>query len=160
MAFQDFSETLYIKTMDTGEEIRVGSFATANNMELKYIRLTLYIDGATPTNEQIRMKIYSDSGFSSLLYTSDWSTLSDITGVSSRWLGWVRVDFNRENINKNKTYYATIESQNYTRILGTYDIGFAYDFPYPLYDNSENLFYNHPIQTQIFGYINRSEQQG
>jgi len=155
MAFQDFAADQYIKTVDTGEEIRVGSFQTIKNLELKYIRLTIYIDGAIPTNEQVRVNIYSDIGTTSKIFSSEWSNLSEINGVSSRWLGWVRTDFDRQNINKELIYYPTIELNNYTRVPGSYYIGFCYDFPFPIYDNSEDLFYNHPLQMQLFGYSNR-----
>lgn len=152
MAFLDFAKDQYIKTMDTGELIRMGSFKVAKSMEIKYARVTIFIDGQLQANEQIRINVYSDPTTTSLMYSSSWRSLSDITNVSERWLGWLRLDFDRQNWNKNYTYYLAIEAQNYTAILGTYTIGFAYDFPFPIYDNSQSLFYNHPLQCQLFGY--------
>jgi hypothetical protein len=152
MAFLDFSDNQYIKFADTGEDIRMGGFSTVNNMELKHIRTTIYIDGAIPTTERMKIEIHGHIGVQSLLYTSDWANLADIANVSDRWLGWIRIDFNREPINKDVTYYPKIVLDNYTAIAGSFRIGFAYDFPFPVYDNSQDLFYNHPIAMQIFGY--------
>ena len=156
MAFFDFAETQYIKTVDTGEEIRVGSFKTAENLELQYMRPTIYITGTTlVTDERIRVNIYSERTYSAILYQSSWSNISEISGlmVKDRWIGWIRVDFNRENINKNITYYPTIELDNYTRDGQNFFIGFAHDFPFPIYDNGASLFYRHPLQAQYFGWV-------
>ena len=154
MAFKDFSKVQYIKTIDTGELVKIGSFNTVNNLELKYMRLTVYVESMALTTEQIRINIYSDIDCTSKLFSSDWCTLSDISGLSSRWIGWVRIDFNRQPINKLLTYYAAIESQNYTRTASNY-IGCSFDFPFPIYENNENDFYNHPLQFQLFGYTDR-----
>ncbi len=153
MAFTDFAATQYVRTIDTGEELRLGSFSTEDHFELQYMRVTLFVDGISNiTNEKIGIKIYSDDTYQHVLATSTLSPLSDIDATGTHWIGWVRVDFNRENINKSLTYYPTIYTQNYTYDPGTLELGFCYDFPYPIYDNSQNLFYNHPIQFSIFGY--------
>lgn len=152
MAFLDFSKVQYIKTMDTGEEIRMGAFKTANNMELKYFRVTLYVNGDISGNEELRVNIYSNAITTGLLYQSSWAKLSDISNLGTRWLGWLRLDFNREAINKRLYYYPTVEARNYTRNVNDYYLGFAHDFPYPIFDNGESLYYKHPLQMQIFGY--------
>lgn len=161
MAFLDFADTQYTKTVDTGEEVEVGAFQLAKNLELSAIRPTIYITGTSSiTTEKFRMNIYSDVGYTSLLYQSSYANISDIVGLTTkeRWMGWVRLDFNRESINKNIKYYPTLEVANYTRNGDTFYVGFNYDFPFPIYDNSEDFFFNHPLQTQIFGYLPRSEQ--
>lgn len=154
MAFTDFADTQYIKSIDTGEEIRVGSFQTIRNEELVYYRPTIYINGtATISNEKMRVNIYSDSAYTSKLYSSEWASLSDISGLTDTgyWIGWVRLDFNNENLNLNKIYYPTIEMSDYTRNGETFWIGACHDFPFPIYDNSENFFYDHPLALQLFG---------
>jgi hypothetical protein len=157
MAFKDFSDTQYIKTVDTGEEIRIGSFFPPKNLELAYMRATIFISGAVPTNEEMRINVYSDDAYSSKLFSSEWSKLSDIEGVTSYWIGWLRVTLDRQPLNKFIKYYHTIEFRNYTR-TPTYFLGAAYDFPFPIYDNGETYFYNHSLQFQLFGYVKRSEQ--
>lgn len=161
MSFLDFAKTQYIKTVDTGEEIRMGSFKDARNEELKHFRLSIYIQGtALITTEQVRVNIYSENTYTAKMFCSNWSNISDIENLQGDvgWIGWIRIDFNRENINKNLTYYPTIELNNYTRDAQDFYIGFCHDFPFPIYDNLEDLFYKHPLQMQIFGYIPRSQQ--
>lgn len=155
MAFADFAETQYVKTVDTGETPRLGAFSTAENGELKYMRVKLYIKGTLSGSEQIRLKIYGDSSFSSLLYTSSWSSISNVTdengaAVTGDWIGVIRTDFNNENINQNMTYYLEAEFANYTRNSDSFYIGLLYDFPFPVFDNNEPLFYNHPLAFEIF----------
>ena len=155
MAFKDFAETQYIKTIDTSESISFGSFSVVNSMELAHIRSALMITGVSNLsgNEQVRLKIYTDPAFTSLLYTSDYANLSDITDIgTTNWFGWIRIDFNRENINANLTYYVQLETLNYTRNAETFWIGFSHDFPFPVYDNAQTLYYKHPLAMQLFGY--------
>jgi len=158
MSFLDFPKTNYIKTVDTGEVIRMGTFKTVKSIELTHIRVTIYVSGSAPTNERFRINVCSERTYSSILYQSNWVNVADIPGVTADWFGWVRADFDRQNINKNRTYYPSIELDNYSRIPGSFYIGFAWDFPFPIYNNSQPLFYNHPLQMQIFGYVPRSEQ--
>lgn len=155
MAFKDFAETQYIKTIDTGESPRLGSFQVLENGELKHVRVKLFIKGNFSGNEQIRLKVYSEPTFQSLLYTSNWSNINQVVDengntVTGNWLGWIRIDFNEENINKNMTYYLEAEFANYTRNSDTYYLGLAHDFPFPIYDNNEPLFYNHPLAFELF----------
>ena len=157
MAFKDFSDVQYIKTVDTGEEISIGSFIPPKNMGIAYMRSTIFISGQVPTTERMRINIYSDLDNTSKIFASDWSNLNEIVGVTSSWIGWIRVDFNKEPLNKYLSYYPTIELDGYTR-TPTYFIGFCYDFPFPIYDNAEPLFYKHPLQFQLFGYVARSDQ--
>lgn len=158
MAFKDFSNIQYIKTIDTGEEIRMGGFKVASNSEIEYMRPTIYINNGTITNEEMRVNIYSDYGTTSKIFSSSWTKLSDISGMTTLyWIGWVRVDFNREPLNKYIWYYPAIELRNYTRVFGGLYIGAAYDFPFPKYDNGQPYFYRHPLQLEIFGYSRRTK---
>lgn len=161
MSFYDFSAEQYVKTIDTSETIRMGSFQVATSLELAHIRILLFIHGVTSLggSEQVRLKIYTDQYYesSTLLYTSSWATVSDITNLGvADWIGWITIDFDRENLNKNQAYYVLAEFQNYTRNSETFYFGLSHDFPWPIYDNSENLFYDHPLAMAIFGYKERS----
>lgn len=158
MAFLDFSDRQFIKTVDTGEEVQMGFFQTTKNMQLAHIRPTIHINGKVCTTEKLRMNIYSDMGYTSLLYQSAWADLNQIPTTSLDWIGWIRLDFNRENINKELRYYPTLELSGYTRVVGVSYIGFCYDFPFPIYDNLLTNFYEHPLQMQIFGYVDRRNQ--
>lgn len=161
MSFYDFSAEQYVKTIDTGESIRMGNFQVASALELAHIRVLLFIHGVTSLSgsEQIRLKIYSNQYYysSTLLYMSSWANINDITNLGSvDWIGWITIDFARENINKNFVYYVEAEFQNYTRNSETFYLGLSHDFPWPIYDNSEDLFYDHPLAMAIFGYKERA----
>ena len=162
MSFQKFANTLYVKTFDTAEICRMGTFVLASNMELKYLRVLFLMYGVAGRggSERIRIKIYSDVEHTSVLYTSEWSdiTLANISGLagSHSWLGWIRTTFARENLNKNISYYVSCEIENYTRNGDTFYCGLSYDFPHPIYDNSQNSFRYHPLALQVLGYVDRT----
>jgi hypothetical protein len=148
MSFLQFSETQYIKTFDTGEIIRMGSFTdTIKDGEFGHIRVLLYVNGTLAGTEKIRINVYSDYGFQNKIFSSDWSDVP-----YNDWIGYIRCDFDRQNINKNNTYYLGAELDGYSR-SGTNYIGLSYDFPYPIYDNSEDIFYDHSIAFQLFMYV-------
>ena len=152
MAFKNFSEYLYIKTFDDDENARFGSFKTQDNLELEHIRTVAYIRGTLAGTEKMRLKIYSDIAFQNLMFCSDWLNFSDIE-IQKDYLFYLRFDFGRQNINKKNKYYVTGEISNYARNGNDFYVGIAHDFPHPVYENSENLFYNHPLTMQIFGYF-------
>ena len=150
MAFQDFSETQYIKTIETGETIRLGSFQTTSAIELKHIRLTMYVKGGWAGTEQGYIEVYHNTKYESTEFIGDTMELNTIT-VGDHWIGWVRFDFDRFPLNPNTTYYPVFKTANYTS-TPTRLIGLSFDFPFPIYDNSQDLFYDHPLQMQVFGY--------
>lgn len=160
MAFKDFSDIKYIKTVDTSETINMGSFSTDANLELGHIRALIYIQGTLGGSEQIRLSIYPTEDSTNATYTSSWSNVGDVLdengeAVTGNWLGLIRCDFDRENINNNLTYYLKAELQNYTRNSQTFYIGFAYDYPNIIYDNSEDELQDHPLAFEIYGYAER-----
>lgn len=154
MAFLDFSKTQFIKTVPPIGKIPIGYFKVVTSLNLYHIRLTIYIDGFVPTVEQVRVNIYSDADYSSLIYQSAWANLSDID-MQDKWIGWLRTDFDGENISNQFRYYPEIEVANYAEVVGVSYLGFAYDFPFAIYDNALPNFYQHPIQVQIFGEVER-----
>lgn len=145
MSFQQFAEDQFIKTFETDEVVRMGSFQTSTSGELAHIRVVCYVRGILTGTEKIRIKIYSDSLFSSLLYTSDWAVLP-----YSDWIGWIRCDFDNQSINKNITYYITCEVSGYVNDYPNLELGLAHDFPYPIYATSETFFYDTNLAFQIF----------
>lgn len=161
MAFLDFSEDQYVKYVDTGERIRMGGFQVAEAIELQYIRTTLIIEEALPTNEELVIEIHGEQTGNSKIFESDPISLSAIDDASTlaagkTFIGWVRADFGRQNLNPNITYYAIARFDNYTRVVGGFSLALAYDFPFPIYDNGQSIFYNHSIAMQIFGWSARS----
>lgn len=158
MAFQQFSEVQYVKVFDTDEEIKCGGFQVANNTELEAIRLGIFVEGTLSGSEQIRCNIYSNAGASKLLFRSAWSDLSDLeysngSTVTGDFIGVVRANFSRQNLNKNITYYATMELNNYTRNGDTFYISGVFDYPFPRY-SSGSSHYGVNLVMEIFEYRN------
>ena len=149
MSITQFPRDLYIKTADTSEEVQLGSFSPAANMELDSIKVWLHIKGTPGGSETIQIKIYGDSAYSNLVYTSTAHALSGITAID--FLGWIKCDFNRENLNKNTTYYPAVVLGNYTRNADTYYIGFVHDWPDGTYHTTTDIN-TAPLATQWFGY--------
>lgn len=152
MAFLNFPETLYVKTIDTSEEIKLGSIKVTNSLELANIRVFLYIKGTLGGTEQIKVHLSSDVSCTKKIISSDWSDLSGLP-VGGNFLGWVRTDFNREGLNQNITYYCSLELNNYTRNADTFYLSGVFDFPAPVYlPTGNNVLLDHNIGMQIFGY--------
>lgn len=151
MSVFNFSETQYVKSVDTGELVRCGGFQVNENAELGYVRSLLYIKGALTGTEKIRTKFYLDANHTMLLYTSDWSPFL-ISEIPGNWFGWVTTSYNNENLNPNITYYIEVEFTGYTRNAESFYIGVCRDFPYPIYKitPTPQWFYEHPLATQIF----------
>jgi hypothetical protein len=150
MGYKDFSRDQYIKTFDTGEEVGIGSFQVVENGELRHIRPAVYINGTLSGNEQIRANIYSERTLESKIASSEWASFSEIETLSTYWIGLIRLDYDFIPLNKNIKYYHTLELQNYTRNEDVFYIGIPYDFPFPVYDNGQDKFFEHPLQTEIF----------
>lgn len=157
MAFKDFPANQYVKTFETNELVRMGSFQTNENGELKYIRALMYIRGNLAGNEQFRIRLFPTNLYETSIATSSWMSLSNIVDENNiallgNFVGMIRCDFNRENINKNNTYYVQAELQNYTANYPTFEIGLAYDFPGPRYAIGETKFYKANLAFEIFTY--------
>lgn len=149
MSIKDFSNNLYMQPLTEGEILRVGSFNLVDNLELSHIRTLLYFHNLIPVNHQIKFSIYSDSAYQDKIYESSWASLNQVPSTGY-WLGYVRIDFDNKNINKELTYYVACEVQNYTYSASSY-LALTYDFPWSVYDNGQPSFTDHPFVMQIFG---------
>lgn len=153
MAFKDFSEYKYVKTFDSNEEIRMGGFQVVTSGFLKYVRVMLVMSEVASLvgTETLTMKVYADQNLTSLLYTSGVVSISDIDydPLLHSWVGFVRFDFTNKPINKNYFYYPTVTIANFTPAMDFW-IGLNYDWPDPVYDNGNTLFYQQAIAMQIF----------
>jgi len=165
MSIYNFSKDKYIKTFDTDEEVRLGSFSLASGSQgpLGNIRVFLYIQDfrSLAGSESLVFKIYTSTKYENALITSDTVLVNDITFDTSDvaktgWLGYLRFDFNDEQLNANLTYYPTITIANYTPSADSFYVGLAYDYPDPVYDNGALFFYDQSIAMQIFTRVQRS----
>lgn len=129
MALTQYPSHLYVKTFDTSETVKLGSFQVAAATELKYLVLWIYKHGTAGGSEQMRVKLYSSENQQAALYTSDWSALASISGISTYWLGWLRFTFDRANLSANLRYYFAVETTGYTRNEDTYYLSAVLDWP-------------------------------
>lgn len=159
MSGGDFAATQFIKSFDTNEQIKKGGFKINQDGEWGYMGHVIYIHGGLAGTEKIRTKLYSDDTHSNLLYTSDWTDISETQKLSGSdgWFGYIRNKFNDENLNGALWYYAGVELTDYTRNAETFYIGLTRDFPFPIYKITPTpaYFYEHPLATQIFLWVNR-----
>lgn len=158
MSFQQFAGTQTCKSCDTSEIIQMGGCKPRVNLELVYIRasILIYKQANLAGSEQFRTKVYSDSGYTSLLYTSSWMSINStsISGLASThsWIGIMRSDFSsRPQMSAQLYYYIGLEFQNYTRNANTFWIGTCRDFPYPTYSTAQ-VAYLCNYKFEVFGY--------
>jgi len=130
MAFKNFPDELAVRTINTGEEVHLGSINTSVDQELGAIYLTMFKHGAHAGTEQFKLNLYSDPTRTGTPISSNTISVSDITSmVSSDWMGRIRYDFARENINLNTTYEVTIQPVMYTRSANSFYFSAVLDWP-------------------------------
>lgn len=162
MAFKDFASIQYVKTIETGERIRMGGFKPSAGLELTEVRVLMYINGSSNLSgsESAMMTIYSDqtttTGKELVVSNASLINSSTIDNLgSTNWVGFFKFSFPTFNLNPNTTYYPAIELSNYADAGDSFYVGFAYDFPAPVYSNlssgDTNVFFDHPIGMQVFG---------
>jgi len=144
MAYGQFPETLLVKSIDTSETVELGQFQPTANGEIAHIRAHMFKHGTIGGSESVTISIHTSSDLTTAYATSDAVTFATIQNSSNLnttgdWIGWFRFDFNRENLNKNQTYYVSCTLTNYTRNSDTYYAGLVYDFPYPTYDPASSI---------------------
>lgn len=156
MSIKNFSNVQFVKSVDTGEEVRCGRFQLQSSGELGAVRNLVYVQGTLAGTERMRTKFYSDANHTKLLYTSDWSPYLT-SALTGDWIGFLKTEYNKENINASLSYYIGVEFDGYTRNGETFYIGVCRDFPYPIYKITPTplWFYQHPLATQVFAWIER-----
>lgn len=156
MAFAQFPRDRFVKIFDTDELVRMGSFSDVEG-ELAHIRSEAYIKGTLAGTERIRVKIFGDNRYTALFATSEWfylNTVQDEDGVIQvgDYLGDVRFDFSRQNLNPNITYFVGAEIDGYTENFDSFFISLSRDYINSVYATSGNAYTNHPLKMQIFTY--------
>lgn len=135
MAYKQFFEGKQVLAFDSNETNELGQFQPRNNGELGHIMCDLFVHGTPGGTERMRVHIASVDDVDNPYASSDWVDVADFddSDGSNDWLGWVRFDFNRENIDNDLTYYIWLEADNYTRNGDTFYLGVCWDFPSPTY---------------------------
>jgi len=151
MAFLNFPDTLYFKTIDTSETVKMGAFTFASDTRLQYARVMFYLHGSSITTEKFRINVMPGYGQSTPIYQSDWSDLSDISNIATNWIGWVRFDFSTEFVDSDHTYYLELEPANYTRSGDTFYIGVALEYSLLVNDDFQTVDHNLPVGVECYG---------
>lgn len=158
MAFQNFPNKRIIKEFDADEIIKMGTFNLLNDLELEAIKVFFLFKGTLTGSERIRAIVYSSSGYesTSAIATSDWLDLSSVSAIaalasSQCWHGWLRLYFDKQNLNADFTYYVGCEIDNFTPNGDTKYCGLLYDYPYPTYDNGAVVYRGVSLGMQLYG---------
>lgn len=124
-SFGNFPEILTLKTLDTSEDYQFCSFTTDKKEQTKHGYLWVYIHGSESGSERMRVKLFSDSAETTLVDTSDWVDLADRSAKGTYDINYIRFDFNQIYLKASTTYYARVETDNYTRNGDTFYIALA-----------------------------------
>ena len=136
----DFSNKQCIKTIDTSEKIKLGTFVLNESAQIGYAQLSIFIQGSISGPEQMRLNVYSDSGYTALRFYSDKINLNQITYDTSKgWRGEVLFTFGRQNLNKNFSHYFELECFNYTRNGNTFYLGVCKEYLDPHFNSGGSL---------------------
>lgn len=154
MSYFEFHDPLFVKTMDTNEEVILGSFNLDNNylgiVELEHLRVHLAIENFTITNERLKLQIHGESTCNSLIAESSEFIIADIDGLTSRWNGMIRFDFSPFPLNLAVNYYMKLVPVNYTRPSLNSFISFVFNWPISNTDNVNGTPWLRPITFEPF----------
>jgi len=151
MSIQQFYDLQTFNTFTNNQELFMGKFQTQQDEEIAHIVAKIFIFGSISENESLRVNIYSESTRSNLIYQSDRSYLRDINNISSNWLGFIKMDFDRQNINADYEYFPYIEIENYTR-TALFWVGVKYDYPDQINDTSATSALEAALEYKVYGY--------
>lgn len=147
MAAPLFSQ-VWVREFQTSEVVQCGKVTTTQAIELGYLRILLFKHGTLAGTEQVRAKVYHDSGYTQLYATSDWADIADIDGLTTDWWGWLRLDFDRPNLAAG-SYYIALETTGYTYSDSAY-LAASLNWPLAQYTQVDTQQFS--VMLQIYGY--------
>lgn len=137
-----FPKEQYIVELGSNESAAMGNFKVANNEYLGYMGAFVYITNAASLvgTEKVKIGIYPDGLYQTPIFESKEHVLktsilnlNELTAGKPHWLGFIYVEFNKETLSRELTYYARFDTSGYTK-SGDLSIGVAYDSPVqPIY---------------------------
>ena len=148
MAIINFPENQFALILDSSTEFHVASHTLSESGELRNIRAKIFNKGDNSAS-RIRLNVYPENS-NNKLFSSEWVNISDI---EQNFYGFIRFDFQKNNIQKNYKIKIFAEIENYSTDLETNYFAFIYDFPIPVYDNLETHFNDHPIALEDFIFV-------
>lgn len=150
MAYSQYSKFQEVIVFETGIKQAIGDISVPEDLELASIVLHLYKNGTLAGNEQIRINLHSTNRYNSPFSSSDWVSVSSIQGLTPNWIGRVSFSFNRVYLDSNETFYAEIETNNYTRNGDTFFLSIATDWPVVV--NNIDASTGAPAKMELLGY--------
>lgn len=146
MPYQQFYNNVIVHTIDTSETLVIGNYTLTTGTEIGHGRLTLYKHGNMGGSEVARLVI-KDVASNYAIATSDWMDIFSLESEGDYWIGWVRFDFNRENLPPTE-YEISIELSNYTRNSDTYYLAVVLDYTPVIYTQNGAP----PADLSLWGY--------
>ncbi len=135
MAFTQFPNIQYFRTLETDTISRLGYFQLQDATELKHMMFTILQAGVIASPYQMRIKLFGNNLLTNSIAVSDWATISVATlspTYTVNWLGNIYFDFAGNPLNPNVIYYMGVETSGYTRNGDTFYTGFNLDWYAPV----------------------------
>lgn len=151
MGFAPYYKNQIIKVVDTAEEIYLGGYTLSSVTELQWMRIAIYKHGVTSGSERLRLGVYSRADMLGNLFYSDWIDVADFD-TGDYWLGYVRFDFSRQNLDAGIEYHVGMQTDNYTRNGDAYYISAVSDWPDPVNEIAGASSKYFAARCPIFGY--------
>lgn len=131
MSIKNFSENLFARISGESETVKIATHEILTGGEIGNMRMMIYKQGNP--GGTIKIVCYHRGNVANPVCQSNTVSFS---GITENFLGFLRFDFNRENIYQNSVLdiYAVISG--YSRNGDTDYFSMIFDFPSPIYDNS------------------------
>lgn len=157
MAHGQFPDEFYVKALETGVTERLCKFVPDIDMELSHIVLTFLKNGTAVGSESMTLKIFSSWNYDKPVLASSSARLLSATEAenSESWVGRLRFDFDRINLEAGVSYYLAISTSNYTR-TPTFYLGAVLDWPDQIYEQGQSVA---GAQIRLIGYKERDGAQ-
>lgn len=139
MTLVNYNKYSAVKTIDTGEDILLGGFKFDSDFDVIHMVLFILVQGGPVTTEQMKIEVHGEENCVSKLFESNTINIMDINSTSSVWRGYVRFDFNYQNINKDIYYYLRLVTTNYTRGLNVLATFFDWEDVINLHDGLDTV---------------------
>lgn len=144
MSFLNFSENLFAVIWNTPEALEISDIEFTEAMELEHIRVKCFKRNSPSGSVKLQLK----SANGAIICESNTINLSDI---QQNFLGLIRFDFNRNNVQVGKYRLSALIHGPYVRVSYGLFFSMIYDFPVRIYTNAKKHFDEHSIAIEIFG---------
>ncbi len=104
---------LDIRTIGTNGTVPLGSFTHDGIGELAYVAVHLLKVGVSAGTESMIVRLHTSTNFANI-YAQSTARLITEFSTDTNFSGWLRFDFNRENMIDNQLYHITLALTGYT----------------------------------------------